>query len=104
MGRRRSSGHSVEGCSTLGCSTLDWEGIHTILEITVASKAGMEQGLRRKEEKVKASERRQLEAVPSTLELIFCSTGGEGFFSPGNPQRCYLGPDPSPGFFLMQQL
>lgn len=47
------------------------------MEITVASKAGMEQGLRRKEEKVKASKRRQLEAVPSTLELIFCSKGGE---------------------------
>lgn len=38
----------------------------------------MEQGLRRKEEQVKGSERRQLEAVPSTLELIFCSMGGEG--------------------------
>lgn len=82
MGRRRywvlSSGYSVQGRSTLGCSTLDWEGIHTILEITVASKAGMEQGLRSKEEQVKASERRQLEAVPSTLELIVCSTGGGG--------------------------
>lgn len=78
MGGRRSSGHSVEGRSTLGCSTLDWEGIHTILEITVASKAGVGQGLRRKEEKAKASEGRQLEAVPSTLELIFCPTGGEG--------------------------
>lgn len=38
----------------------------------------MEQGLRRKGEQVKGSERRQLEAVPSTLELIFCSMGGEG--------------------------
>lgn len=38
----------------------------------------MEQGLRREEEHVKGSERRQMEALPSTLELIFCSMDGEG--------------------------
>lgn len=38
----------------------------TVLEITAAPKAGMEPGQRRKEMQVQATERRPMDAVPST--------------------------------------